>query len=71
MGMILNVSLSMEAQVTVVSILAFYHLWLIRQLVPCLTIWDLATVIYAMITSRMYCNVFYVGLPLDLIQKLE
>lgn len=47
---ILDVSFSMEAQVTSVAISAFYHLRLVRQLVP---LWPNS----ATVTSRMdYCN---------------
>lgn len=47
----------MEAQVTAAAKLAFYHLQLIRELVSYLASHDLATVIYATVTSRLdYCN---------------
>lgn len=68
---ILGASLSMEAQVTEVAASAFYHFRLIRQLVSYLSTNDLATVIQAIVTTRLdYCNSLYMDLLLGLIQKL-
>lgn len=51
---------------------AHYHVRLIRQLTLYLAPWNLATVTHTMITSRMdFCNSLYVGLPLNLICKLQ
>lgn len=59
----------MEAQVNVVAKwLPSYHLQLVHQLTPYLSISNLATVIHAMDTSRSdFCNSLYTGLPLNLI----
>lgn len=53
LGIILDDSLSVEAQLTASALLAFYHLQLPRQLVSYLAAWDLATAIHAMVTSRL------------------
>lgn len=51
---------------------AFHYLWLVRQLVPYLNFQDLAPVTHAMVTSRLhYCNSLYMGLSLNLNQKLQ
>ncbi|CAI5764971.1 Hypothetical predicted protein [Podarcis lilfordi] len=71
LGVILDVSLSMEAQVTTAKS-TFSHLRRIKQLVPYLSRPNLATAIHAMVTSRLdYCNSLYAGLPLKLSQKLQ
>lgn len=51
--MILNASLAMEAQISSATWSGFYHIWLIRQLVPYLIPKDLVTVTHAMVTSRL------------------
>lgn len=56
-----------EGQVSSVDRVAFYHLWLLRQMVPYLTPQDLAIVTHAM----HYCNSLFIGLPLNLTQKLQ
>lgn len=62
----------MEAQVAVNARTAFYQLRLVKQLVPYVVSHDLATVIHAMISSRLdYHNSLYIVLPLNLIQKLQ
>ncbi|XP_077200587.1 complex III assembly factor LYRM7 isoform X1 [Paroedura picta] len=62
----------MEAQVTKVAWLAFYHLHQAKLLVPYLEPEHLATVIHAMVTSRLdFCNSLYASLPLSLIRKLQ
>ncbi|XP_054842011.1 uncharacterized protein LOC129334090 [Eublepharis macularius] len=72
LGVLLDVSLSMEVQVTAVAKSAFFHLCQIRQLAPYLTPQDLVTVTHATVTSRLdYCNSFYAGLPLGVIRKLQ
>ncbi|XP_053224999.1 uncharacterized protein LOC128403884 [Podarcis raffonei] len=63
---------SLDAQVTATAKATFFHLRRIKQLVPYLSRPDLATVIHAMVTSRLdYCNSLYAGLPLKLTQKLQ
>lgn len=73
--MILDVSLTTEVQVFSVPRLAFYHLWLVRQLVPYLPSQDFAIVIHgslAMVTRKLdYCNSVYAGLPFNLIWTLQ
>ena len=57
LGVTLNASLSMEAQILKVAHQAFYHLRQVKQLAPYLSQDDLATVIHATVTSRLdYCN---------------
>lgn len=46
---ILAISLSMEAQIIAIVRLAFYHLWLVRQLTPNLSSCKLATVIQTLL----------------------
>lgn len=65
-------SLIMKAQLSLVVMSAFNHLQLVRQLVPCLSSWDLATITHAKVTSRLdYCDILYAGLTLKLTQKLQ
>ena len=71
LGIILDSSLSMEAQVANVTCLVFFHLRQARQLVPYLSTPDVATVIHATVTSRLdFCNSLYAGLPLNQLLKL-
>ena len=72
LGVILDTSLSMEAQVAMVARMAFFHLCQARLLAPYLTADDLASVIRATVTSRLdFCNSLYAGLPLSLTGKLQ
>ena len=72
LGVILDTSLSMEAQITKVAHQAFYHLHQAKLLAPYLSSDDLATVIHATVTSRLdYCNSLYAGLCLTLTRKLQ
>ncbi|XP_062830407.1 uncharacterized protein LOC134297289 [Anolis carolinensis] len=51
---------------------AFAQLRLVCQLRPYLGKSDLATVVHALVTSRLdYCNALYVGLPLKTARKLQ
>ena len=57
----------MEAQITRVAELAFFHLHQAKLLAPYLAPEHLATVIHATVTSRLdYCNSLYAGLLLAL-----
>ena len=72
LGVILDSCLSMEVQVANVTQVAFFHLHQARLLAPYLSKSDLATVIHAMVTSRLdYCSSLYAGLPLNLLRKLQ
>uniref|UniRef100_A0A803U1N2 Reverse transcriptase domain-containing protein n=1 Tax=Anolis carolinensis TaxID=28377 RepID=A0A803U1N2_ANOCA len=72
LGVILDSSLSLEPQVSAVARGAFAQLKLVRQLQPYLGKPDLATVVHALVTSRLdYCNALYVGLPLKTVRKLQ
>ena len=72
LGVLLDSALSLDAQVSGVARSPFAELKLVRQLRPFLEKSDLATVTHALVTSRLdYCNVFYVGLPLKSVQKLQ
>lgn len=53
LGLILDASFSMKAQVTDVARLAFYHVWLVKQLVPYLSSHNLAIVIHTIVTTRL------------------
>lgn len=65
LGVLLDSTLSLEAQVLRS---AFFQL----QLWPILYRNDLATVLHVPVTSRLdHRNVFYVGLPLKMTQKLD
>ena len=51
---------------------AFYQLQLVAQLRPYLDRNNLASVVYALVTSKLdYCNALYVGLPLKTVRKLQ
>ncbi|KAF7238180.1 Complement C1q-like protein 3 [Varanus komodoensis] len=72
LGVLLDPELSLEFQVAVVARSAFLQLRLIHQLRPYLDEHSLATVIHALVTSRLdYCNARYVGLPLKMVQILQ
>uniref|UniRef100_A0A803T7X0 Reverse transcriptase domain-containing protein n=1 Tax=Anolis carolinensis TaxID=28377 RepID=A0A803T7X0_ANOCA len=72
LGVLLDSSLTLEAQVSAVAGRAFAQLKLVRQLRPYLVKSDLATVVHALVTSRLdYCNSLYVGLPLKTARKLQ
>ncbi|KAF7243143.1 Cullin-3 [Varanus komodoensis] len=72
LGVLLDLELSLEAQVTTVARSAFLQLWLIHQLRPYLEYNCLATVTHALVTSRLdFCNALYVGLPLKTIRILQ
>uniref|UniRef100_A0A803SXZ5 Reverse transcriptase domain-containing protein n=1 Tax=Anolis carolinensis TaxID=28377 RepID=A0A803SXZ5_ANOCA len=69
---ILDSLLNLEPQVLAVARGAFAQLKLVRQLCSYLGKPDLATVVHALVTSRLdYCNALYVGLPLKTVQKLQ
>ena len=70
LGVLLDSSLGLDAQVAMVARSAFSQLKLVHQLFPFLEMLDLATVIHASVTSRLdYCNTLFVGLPLKTVQK--
>ena len=72
LGVTLDASLSMEAQVAKVAHQAFYHLRQVKQLAPHLSQDDLATVTHATVTSRLdYCNSLCADLPSTLKRKLQ
>ncbi|KAF7254272.1 putative RNA-directed DNA polymerase from transposon BS, partial [Varanus komodoensis] len=72
LGVLLDLELSLEAQVTAVARSAFLQLRLINQLRPYLEFDCLATVTHALVTSRLdFCNVLYVGLPLKTVRTLQ
>lgn len=67
LGKILDASLTMEAQVTRMSRVAFLQLRQVQQLTPSLSCFNIAAVIHSTVTSRLdYYNSFYVRLPLRL-----
>ncbi|XP_062824300.1 uncharacterized protein LOC134295487 [Anolis carolinensis] len=72
LGVLLDPLLTIEAQVSAISRTAFFHLRQARGLALYLSRDDLATVIQAMVISRLdYCNALYIGLPLSVIRKLK
>ena len=51
---------------------AFYQLRLVAQLRPYLDGDSLASVVHALVTSKLdYCNALYVGLPLKTVRNLQ
>nr|XP_060621478.1 uncharacterized protein LOC132768982 [Anolis sagrei ordinatus]XP_060621479.1 uncharacterized protein LOC132768982 [Anolis sagrei ordinatus]XP_060621480.1 uncharacterized protein LOC132768982 [Anolis sagrei ordinatus] len=72
LGVLLDSSLTLEAQASAVSGRAFAQLRLVHQLRPYLVKADLAGVVHALVTSRLdYCNVLYIGLPLKMARKFQ
>lgn len=71
--MILDTSLSMEAQITAVTRTLYFYLQQIRQLTSYLSPQDLIMVIHATtLASKLdYCNLLFMGFPLRLIGKLQ
>uniref|UniRef100_A0A803T5Y0 Reverse transcriptase domain-containing protein n=1 Tax=Anolis carolinensis TaxID=28377 RepID=A0A803T5Y0_ANOCA len=72
LGVVLDSSLTMEAQITAISKQAFFHLRQARKLASYLSTEALATVIHATVTTRLdYCNALYAGLPKTKTQKIQ
>lgn len=72
LDVILETSFSVDSQITNVARLTFFYLLQVRQLVPFLSLSELATVICGSVTSVLnYCNVLCAGLSLKLIRKLQ
>ncbi|XP_078241606.1 uncharacterized protein LOC140704410 [Pogona vitticeps] len=72
LGVLLDPSLTLEAQVDSVSRGAFLQLRRIYQLRPYLDEQNLAAVTHALVTTRLdYCNALYVGLPLKTVRRLQ
>ncbi|KAF7246231.1 Transcription initiation factor TFIID subunit 4B [Varanus komodoensis] len=72
LGVLLDLELSLEAQVTAAARSAFLQLRLIHQLCPYLEYDCLATVTHALVTSHLdFCNALYVGLPLKTVRILQ
>ena len=70
--MLLDPSLTLEAQVDSVARGAFLQLRKLYQLWPYLDERSLMTVTHALVTSHIdYCNALYVGLPLKTIRQLQ
>ena len=68
LGVLLDPSLTLEAQVDSVARGTFLHLRKLYQLWPYLDEQSRMTVMHALVTSRIdYCNVLYVGLPLKMV----
>ena len=68
LGVLLEPSLSLEAQMASVARSAFYQLQLVAQLHPYLDRDNLASVVHALVTSKLdYCNALYMGLPLKMV----
>ena len=69
---LLDSSLSLDAQVLAVARSAFAQLKLVCQLHLFLERSDLAMVTHALVTSWLdYCNLLYVGLPMESVWKLQ
>ena len=72
LGVFLDPSLSLEAQVDSVARSTWNQLRMICQLWPFLDIDNLATVVHVLVTPQLdYCNALYVGLPLKMTWKLQ
>lgn len=67
--LILDALGTVKDEVTSVARPAFYHLQLVKQLVPHLTCQDLATIIQAMVQTGLL--LLYKWLSLNLIEKLQ
>ena len=59
LGVLLDPSLQMTAQIDAAARSAYYQLWLIRQLRPFLESEDLKTLVHTLVTSRLD----FIGLP--------
>ena len=69
MGVLLDPSLTLEAQVDSVARGAFLQLQKLYQLRPYLDERSLMTVTHALVTPCIdYCNALYVGLPLKTVR---
>lgn len=67
-----DLALLLDAQVALVTSCACYQLRLIYWRHHLSGKKDIAMVTHAPVKSKLdYCNVFYVGLPLKLVQKLQ
>ncbi|KAF7235274.1 hypothetical protein EYD10_17889 [Varanus komodoensis] len=72
LGVLLDLEMTLEAQVLAVVRSAFHQLRLIHQLCPYLEDDCLATVMHVLVTSRLdFCNVLYMGLPLKTVWILQ
>ena len=72
LGVFLDPSLQMTAQMDAMTRSAHYQLRLIRQLRPFLELEDPKMVVHTLVTSRLdFCNALYIGLPLCLVRKLQ
>lgn len=69
---LIDPALSLEAQVSSASRSTFYQLWPVSQLQPFPDRDSLATVVCAVVTSRLdCCNVIYLGLPLNFVRNTQ
>uniref|UniRef100_A0A803U0T6 Reverse transcriptase domain-containing protein n=1 Tax=Anolis carolinensis TaxID=28377 RepID=A0A803U0T6_ANOCA len=72
LGVVLDSSLTMEAQITAISKQAFFHLRQARKLASYLSTEALAMVIHTTVTTRLdYCNALYAGLLKTKTQKIR
>uniref|UniRef100_M3XH00 Reverse transcriptase domain-containing protein n=1 Tax=Latimeria chalumnae TaxID=7897 RepID=M3XH00_LATCH len=72
LGVYLDVSLTLERQISSVVSSGFFHLRNIQRLRPVLPHDSLATLMHAFVSSRLdYCNALYAGLPLKAIHRLQ
>ena len=73
LGVLLDPSLQMSAQIDVTARSAYYQLRLrVLQLRPFPELEDLKMVVHTLVTSRLdVCNALYIGLPLHLVRKLQ
>lgn len=72
LGVLRDLALLLDKQVSAVARSTFYHLYQVCHLCPFLIKKDLCINIPALVTSRIdYCNMFCVGLPLELAWKFQ
>lgn len=72
LGVLLDLQLILDGQVTALAKVAFAQLWLMHQLRPYRSLSDQATVVHALVTSCLdYSNALYVRLPLRTVRKLQ
>ena len=72
-GVMLDQNLNMEQQITTICKSAFLHIRNIRKVRKYLPQHAAETVVNALLTSRLnnYCNALLLGLPKNLLQKLQ